>query len=72
MLVSNWPDLPPCPPRKTVTFVAIDVDNSTACICEPGTDYLEKARYYYNSGHDVEIRHVQLQEEDYKNAKNYA
>jgi len=63
---SNWPNLPPCKPRRPVTFIAIDVDGETACTLQAGADYMEKARWYQGQGRDVEIRFVELQEADYE------
>lgn len=62
---SNWPNLPPCKPRRPVKFVAIDVDGLTMCQCDAQSDYMEKARWYQTQGHDVAIRFVELQDEDY-------
>lgn len=64
--ISNWPDLPPCRPRRPVAFVAIDVDGVTACTCSVQADYMEKARWYQTQGHAVEVRFVELQDEDYE------
>lgn len=63
---SNWPSLPPCKPRRPVKFVAIDVDGETACTCSVQADYMEKARWYQAQGHDVAVRFVELQDEDYE------
>lgn len=66
---SNWPNLPPCKPRRPFAFIAIDVDGVTQCQCNPQADYMEKARWYQAQGHDVAVRFVELQEADYEQEK---
>ena len=52
--------------RKPIEFWAIDVNNETVCKASNGPDACKAAYEYQAAGYEVEVRHVKLNELDYR------